>query len=79
MRKNLLWHRGGSNDGLPGYIISFDYDPDVIKELKERIPNTMREWRPDDKTWWVSENCERVINALFPGFLEAVVAQKYLL
>ena len=79
MRKHLTWHRGGSLEGKGGYIVSFDYDPDIIKELKERIPSQMREWRSDDKVWWISENCEKIINDLFPGFLEAVIAQKYLL
>lgn len=78
MAYNFSWTRGGSTEGKPGYLITFDYDPDVIKELKERIPWSMREWRPDEKQWWVSEHCEKVINDLFPGFLEAVVAQKQL-
>lgn len=79
MKHNMTWIKGGSKDGKPGYLVAFDYDADVVRELKERIPSYMREWRPDEKFWWISENCEKVINDLFPGFLEAVVAQKYLL
>ena len=49
MRHSLQWIKGGSKDGKPGYLLTFDYDPDVITELKQRIPHEYREWRPDDK------------------------------
>lgn len=72
---NFNWWHGGSMDGRPGYLISFDYDPAIIKELKERIPSFAREWYPSRKLWWVSNLYEKVIDDLFPGFVEAVVAQ----
>lgn len=73
------WWHGGSSDFRSGYLLSFDYDPALVNELKKRIPASMREWYPNRKLWWVSEHCEKVIDDLFPGFLEAVKAQQSLL
>ena len=78
MRNNLNWVKGGSSQGENGYIITFDYNPEVIVKLKSTIPAHLREWHPDARTWWVSELCEKQINDCFPGFLEAVVAQQKL-
>jgi len=75
---NFQWTRGGSSEGNAGYILTFDYNHDLIEKLKATVPCSMREWNPDKKHWWVSEYCEKQINDLFPGFLEAVVAQKRL-
>lgn len=78
MRNNLQWWRGGSSQGQPGYRLKFDYDRDIIEGLKSRIPVAYREWDPESKTWWVHEYCEKAIDELFPGFLQAVIAQKLL-
>jgi len=78
MRGLNYWSKGGSLDGRPGYLLEFDYDPDILQRLKETIPSQYREWRPDEKRWWISEEYERVINDLFPGFLEAVKSQRRL-
>lgn len=76
MRHNLQWSRGGSSLGKPGYLLTFDYDAQVVEKLKATVPSQFREWRPEEKVWWVSELCEKQINDLFPGFIEAVVAQR---
>lgn len=76
MARSFQWQKGGSREGKPGYLISFGYDPELVQRLKETVPWGMREWRPETKQWWVSENCEKVLNDLFPGFLEAVSATK---
>jgi len=75
---SFKWCKGGSSDGRRGYIITFDYDADLIRRLKESIPSQWREWNSDKKQWWIHEYCEKQINDLFPGFLEAVVAQRRL-
>lgn len=71
---NFNWHKGGSSDGRQGYIITFDYDIEKIKLLKETVPAHLREWNPDKRQWWIHEYCEKAINDLFPGFLEAVTS-----
>ena len=78
MKHLKTWIRGGSSNGKAGYWLSFDYDPDVIKRLKETVPSYLREWNDEKKEWWVSECCEKQINDIFRGFLQAVVAQKRL-
>jgi hypothetical protein len=72
------WVRGGNYEGKPGYIIEFDYDAETIAKIKDTIPPQFREWRPEEKSWWVSEYCEKQINDIFPGFLEAITAQRTL-
>ena len=78
MRGLKSWVKGGSTQGKSGYKLKFDYDVDIIQRLKSTIPGHMREWDDDKKEWWVSEYFEKQINDVFPGFLEAVVAQKRL-
>ena len=75
---NFRWVKSGSSDGRAGYRLQFDYDFDKVKRLKETVPAHLREWNADGKYWWVSEYCEKPINDIFPGFLEAVVAQRRL-
>ena len=72
------WVKGGSSKGEAGYWLAFAYDPDIIQRLKETIPSYLREWNNDKREWWVSEYCEKEINDIFKGFLQAVVAQKRL-
>ena len=72
------WSKGGNSKGESGYWISFNYDAGIIERLKETIPSRFREWDADKKQWWVHEYCEKMINDLFPGFLQAVVAQRKL-
>ena len=75
---NFKWAKGGSSTKKDGFYLWFDYNPDTIARLKETIPSYLREWDKGEIRWWVSELCEKQINDLFPGFLEAVVAQKRL-
>jgi len=58
----------GSEEGKKGYCISFDYDQDVVENIKSMIPHTYREWREATKVWWVAEEYEDVLNKLFPNF-----------
>ena len=60
--------KGGSFDNKPGWLIKFDYDVSLIEKLKKSIHFTGREWRDDSKTWWVSENYEDVLDALFSNW-----------
>jgi hypothetical protein len=78
MRGLKNWHKGGNSDGEAGYWLEFTYDPEIIQKIKETVPSHMREWNPDKKLWWVSELYEKQINNLFPGFLEAMTAQRKL-
>ncbi len=75
---NFQWVKGGSSDGKAGYFLTFDYDFGIIQKLKETIPSYLRQWQPEKGGWWVSELCEKQINDIFKGFLEAVVAQRRL-
>jgi len=59
--------KGGANDKRPGYLIAFDYDPEAVEAIKE-IPHTCREWRPDEKVWWISEEYEATLDTLFGNF-----------
>ena len=64
--------RGGSQDRRNGFIIAFNYDPDMVETLKKTIPHTHREWRAESKTWWVSLSYERELKRMFGNF-EALV------
>lgn len=76
--RNFNWSKGGNLEGKEGYFLTFGYDSEIIKNLKETIPAHLREWQPEKVRWWVSAYCEKQINDIFPGFLEAVVAQRRL-
>ena len=76
MSHSFQWQKGGSREGKPGYLISFEYDAEIVQRLKETVPWNLREWRPEEKKWWVSEYCQKQLNDIFSGFLEAVVATK---
>lgn len=60
--------KGGSSERQPGWLIEFNYDMEFILELKKQIPHTGREWNPDTKTWWVSEDYEDVLTEKFGDF-----------
>ena len=64
--------RGGNGDMREGFIIAFEYDADAVEALKRLIPHTDREWREDDKAWWVSKDYEVQLKHLFGNF-EALV------
>jgi hypothetical protein len=73
------WYKGGNSKGEPGYFLEFDYDPEIVRQLKESIPSYLREWDAGKKRWWVDERCEVPVNKIFPGFINAVVATKRML
>ena len=75
---NFRWLKGGGLNNESGYLISFDYDADIVNKPKETIPSHLREWNPEKEQWWVSILCETQINDIFPGFLEATKAQRAL-
>jgi|GEM_PF-1005661 len=60
--------QGGNRDGKKGYLIAFAYDLDLVESLKRTIPHTDREWRPDSKTWWVSDEYEDALKSFFGNF-----------
>jgi len=64
--------KAGSHEERPGWLIKFDYDLKAIQSLKESVPYTEREWRPDTYEWWVSESYNDVLKKLFGNF-EAMV------
>ena len=57
--------KGNSSWNLPGWLIKFDYDADLISDFKASIDITHREWCPDTKEWWVSDGYEEVIASFF--------------
>ena len=60
--------KGGSIEGRPGWLIQFDYNPEIIEALKQAIPHTSREWREETKTWWISEEYSDTLKSLFRNF-----------
>lgn len=64
--------RGGSKEGRAGFIISFPYNEELVETLKRTIPHTEREWREDEKVWWISVRYEDVLKLMFSNF-EALV------
>ena len=40
--------------GVPGVRIRFPYNADVVARMKAEIPRGHREYRSDDKSWWIS-------------------------
>lgn len=59
--------KGGSVDGRAGWIIGFDYRPEIVEKLKE-IPHTEREWHLDTKVWWISDIYSEHLRKIFPNF-----------
>jgi len=74
--RGFQWQKAGSRDGKPGYLISFEYDTELVQRLKSTVPASLREWRPEEKRWWVSELCQKPLNDIFPHFIEALAATK---
>jgi hypothetical protein len=60
--------RGGALDGRSGYLLKFDYDAELVETLKRAIPHTEREWREEDKTWWVSIRFDDALKLMFSNF-----------
>lgn len=71
--------RGGSQDMKAGFIISFNYDLELVEKLKHQIPHTHREWRENSKTWWISEQYENVLKEMFSNFYAQIYLQGKLL
>jgi len=78
MRGLKHWYKGGNSDMQEGYWLEFNYDAEVIQQIKEKIPSSLRAWDEENKRWWVSQYAEKAINDIFPGFIEAVQAQQRL-
>jgi len=68
----------GSEDRRKGFRLQFNYDIDLIERLKRAVPHTEREWYPDIKTWWVSENYETVLTEMFSNFHALIHLQGHL-
>ena len=70
--------KGGSKEGRDGFLIAFRYDEETVEGLKQAIPHTDREWRPESKTWWVNIDYENQLKSLFPNFEALVYLQQRL-
>ncbi len=57
--------KGGDAQGKPGWLIQIGYDAAFLERFKRAIHHTGREWRPDAKTWWVSDQYEDALDELF--------------
>ena len=62
------FYRGGNSKGESGYFIAFDYDAEMVETLKSAIPHIHREWNPDTKMWWVSQDYDETLQRLFSNF-----------
>ena len=67
--------RGGSVDMRPGYYVQFRYNKQVVDNLKAIIPSEDREWRPEQKIWWVADGYEEKLMKLFANFRSLVYDQ----
>lgn len=61
-------YKGGSLDGRPGWVLRFQYEAEVVEELKNATPHYNREWREETKEWWVSEDYAEELETLFGNF-----------
>lgn len=61
-------YRGGSRKGMDGWRIKFDYDPELIEELKASVNFMERDWIVASKEWWISTEAEGALKRLFPNF-----------
>lgn len=69
---------GGSwRDGRAGWRFRFTFDLDIIQSLKRQVPPQCREWHEDTREWWVAQEYEEELLALFPAF-EAYLRQPQL-
>ncbi len=66
---NLTVCHPASDQHRSGFILGFQYDLDVVEELKRRIPHTHRAWDADNKTWWVAKEYEPTLATLFGNFV----------
>lgn len=64
------YRAGHPGSKAPGWCITFDYDEDVITELKNTVPLHERSYNPDTHEWFVTAAFEDDLLRLFPG-LEA--------
>jgi len=70
--------KGGSSYGHTGWLIKFDYDRQILAELK-RIHPSGREWDLDNKVWWISEVYDNELNELFSNWYSLAKSQGTLL
>lgn len=61
-------YRGGSQKGMNGWRIKFDYSPELIEELKASVDYMDRAWIPASKEWWISDEAESTLERLFTNF-----------
>ena len=59
--------KGGSKDSRSGWLIAFNYDPEIVEDIKQ-IPHMEREWREDEKVWWISEAYSEHLKRTFKNF-----------
>ena len=71
--------RGGDKDGRAGFLISFQYNQEIVETLKRAIPHTEREWREDSRTWWISIRFEDALKLMFSNFEALAYLQGQLL
>lgn len=64
--------------GSPGYLIAFDYDMELVEELKAAIPHTARAWMPENKEWFVKQEYVVVLRRLFVNADEFLMQAKML-
>mgnify|MGYP001609834074 CR=1 FL=1 len=44
--------------------VYFDYDPDLIEDLKDTIPKRARRWDPEDRCWLILPSQKRALTHL---------------
>ena len=71
--------KAGDETLREGYMIGFDYDEQIVEDLKRLIPHTERSYYPASKQWWISIAYEGVLNNLFGNFEAFIYLQGKLL
>lgn len=66
-----------NESGETGWLIRFPYDPVFLNDdFKDSIDVKARQWLPEIKSWWVSEDCAFVLAQLFENWNIAPVIKK---
>ena len=57
--------QGGDDELNSGWRIQFEYNADIVENLKLLVPHTKRCWYPVERYWWISNEYTEEIKKLF--------------
>jgi len=69
------WRSGASLRKVGSIIVlECDYDPELIEQIKERIPSWERTWNPATRQWEFAEKHTRLVQRLVRDYLNEIVS-----